>query len=95
MSARTWTEQSLEPQPWPAVVDEDGVTWKPIDEDGLGYLTYHQQKIVHLAAGGATAGTLAGDWQDLWACLPAGTTLREAVGDEADTWIETWAEAPS
>jgi hypothetical protein len=74
------------------VVDEDGVTCRPVDEDGFGYLTYHQQKIVHLAAGGATAGMLAGDWHDLWDFLPVGAMLREATAEEAGTWIMTWAD---
>jgi hypothetical protein len=87
---RTWTESDPEPKPWPIVVDEDGVTWRPVDEDGFGYLTYHQQKVVHHGSY-ATGGTLADDWQDLWTCLPEGATLREATAEEASTWVETWA----
>lgn len=90
---RTWTAESTEPHPWPTVVDEDGVTWRPIDEDGLGYLTYHQQKIVHMTGGGATAGTLADDWQDLWDYLPEGSSVREATPEETLAWIETWQVA--
>lgn len=93
--ARTWTIDDPEPEPWPTVVDEDGVTWRPVDEDGLGYLTYHQQQIVRLAGGGATAGTLAGDWQDLWDHLPEGATVREATTEEAQTWTEILASEGS
>lgn len=93
MTTRTWTADSPEPAPWPTVVDEDGVTWRPVDEDGLGYLTYHQQKIVH-RKGGASGGILAGDWQDLWDYLPEDATVREATPEETLTWIESWAVSP-
>lgn len=87
---RTWTEADPAPSDWPTVVDEDGVTWKAVDEDGLGCLTYHQQRIVHLASGGATAGILAGDFSEIFDFLPDGAMLREATPEEADMWCETW-----
>lgn len=88
--SREWTIADSEPTPWPPIVDEDGVIWRPIDEDGFGYLTYHQQRITHLAGGGATMGILAGSWQDLFDHLPEGATVREATATELDAWIETW-----
>jgi hypothetical protein len=94
MTTRTWTADSPEPTPWPVVVDEDGTTWRPVDEDGFGYLTYRQLKIVHYGTY-ATGGILAGDWEDLWTCLPEGATLREATDEEASTWVETWASEAS
>jgi hypothetical protein len=72
MTARTWTATDPEPSPWPTVVDEDGVTWRPDDVDGLGYLSYRQQKIVHHGTW-ATAGLLASDWR-----RTSGTTCRWA-----------------
>lgn len=87
--ARTWTAEDPEPEPWPTVVDEDGVTWRPVDEDGLGYLTYHQQQIVHHGTF-ATCGQLTSNWRNLWDHLTEGSTVREATAEEAQTWIETW-----
>jgi len=88
--SREWTIIDPEPTPWPHVVDEDGVTWGPVDEDGLGYLTYHQQRITNCADGGVTMEIFSHDWWDLFDHLPEGATLREATAAEADTWIETW-----
>ena len=91
MTTRTWTARSPEPTPWPTVVDEHGVTWRPMDDDGLGYLSYHQQKFTHLGNGAVTGGLCGNDWRDLWEHLPEGDEVREATTEEANTWTETWA----
>lgn len=92
MTGRKWTATDPEPSPWPTVVDEDGVTWRPDDVDGLGYLSYRQQKIVHHGTW-ATSGLLASDWQDIWDYLPVGAIVREATAEETLTWVETWSVA--
>lgn len=87
---RAWTEQDAAPTDWPTVVDEDGVTWRPTDEDGMGVLTYRQQRIAHLATGGATSGLMVPEFRDIFDSIPEGSVLREASPEEALTWVETW-----
>ncbi len=96
VTTKTWTEDDPEPDlSVRAVVDEDGVTWArcrcnvdfPEDPPSRNW---HQHLITH-RQGSVLGGSIENTWRDVWGSVAAGSVLREATADEADTWIEEWS----
>lgn len=85
MTSRVWNEGDPEPKDRPAVVDEDGVTWRwmPGDDDP-DYWVWTRCKVTHVRPPGVENGVVLGfvtalDWDEM---LGDRGPLREATVDE-------------